>query len=230
MREVAQSWSGAEHRHELFEGAGGANGVIIFPTVMGISDLERGFAERLVGHGYSVLVADLYGRRFQPGVDREAAFAAMGALQADRAAMRALLASVLDQTKRQLAGASIAAIGFCFGGQCALDLARSGADIAGAASFHGLFDPPGLEPRAITAKVAVYHGWDDPWAKPEDVVALGQELTEAGCDWEIHAYGKVGHGFTNPGATGAVPGVLFDPTAAKRSWRSCDDFLAECFE
>src|SRR5206468_2643497 len=87
-----------------------------------------------------------------------------------------------------------------FGGQCALDLARSGADIAAAVSFHGLFDPPGLPPEKIKAKVVAFHGWDDPMVPPDKVVALGQELTEAGSDWQIHAYGNVAHGFTNPKA------------------------------
>ena len=83
-------------------------------------------------------------------------------------------------------------------GMCALDLARSGADIAAAVSFHGLFDPPGLPPQKIKAKVVAFHGWDDPMVPPDKVVALGKELTEAGADWQIHAYGHVGHGFTNP--------------------------------
>ena len=97
----------------------------------------------------------------------------------------------------------IVVAGYCFGGQCALDLARSGADIAAAVSFHGLFDPPGLPPQKISAKVVAFHGWDDPMVPPEKVVALGKELTEAGCDWQIHAYGHVGHGFTNPHASDA---------------------------
>ena len=231
MREVVQAWGGAELRHELFAGDGGARpGVILFPTVMGVSDLERGFVERLVGQGYSAVVADLYGRRFTPA-EREGAFAAMQALQADRAVMRNLLLAVFEEVCGQdgIDPAKVAAIGFCFGGQCALDLARSGADIAGVASFHGLFDPPGLEPRPIKAKIAAYHGWDDPLVPPEAVTALGKELTEAGCDWQIHAYGHVGHGFTNPGATGAMPGIKYDERTARRAWRSCDDFLSECF-
>ena len=95
----------------------------------------------------------------------------------------------------------IVVAGYCFGGMCALDLARSGADIAAAVSFHGLFDPPGLPPEKISAKVVAFHGWDDPMVPPDKVVALGQELTEAGADWQIHAYGHVGHGFTNPHAS-----------------------------
>lgn len=229
MREIVHAWGGAELRHELFAGDGAARPcVILFPTVMGVSDLERGFAERLVERGYTALVADLYGRRFA-SAEREGAFAAMGALQSDRATMRELLLAVFIEVQRENSGARIAAIGFCFGGQCALDLARSGADLAGVASFHGLFDPPGLESRPITAKIAAYHGWDDPLVQPEAVAALGRELTEAGCDWQIHAFGHVGHGFTNPGATGAMPGIKFDERAARRAWRSCDDFLSECF-
>lgn len=218
--------------HELASDAsGGARpGVILFPTVMGITDLERGFARRLVGQGYAVLIADLYGRRFAPA-ERDAAMAAMQALREDRASLRDRLLGVLGTAIEQDAidDERVAAIGFCFGGQNALDLARSGAELAGVASFHGLFDPPELEPRPIVAKVAAYHGWDDPLVPPEAVVALAGELTAAGCDWQIHAFGHVGHGFTNPGATGAMPGIKFDETTARRAWAACDAFLAECF-
>ena len=97
------------------------------------------------------------------------------------------------------------------------------------ASFHGLFDPPGLAAQPIKAKVIAFHGWDDPLAPPEKVVALGEELTAAGADWQIHAYGNVQHGFTNPQATGAVDGVRFDATAAERSWTAFINFLEELF-
>ena len=218
--------------HELVsDGSGAARpGVILYPTVMGITDLERGFAEHLVGLGYSVLLADLYGRRFTPD-QRGDAMEAMQGLRADRLALRDRLLCVLGAAIEQEAidDERVAAIGFCFGGQNALDLARSGADIAGVASFHGLFDPPGLSPRPITAKVAAYHGWDDPLVSPDAVLGLAAELTEAGADWQIHAFGHVGHGFTNPGATGAMPGIKFDGTTARRAWAACDAFLAECF-
>ena len=218
--------------HELVsDGSGSARpGVILFPTVMGITDLERGFAGRLVEQGYSVLLADLYGRRFTPD-QREDAMAAMAALRQDRAALRVRLLGVLGTAIEQdeIDDERVAAIGFCFGGQNALDLARSGADIAGAASFHGLFDPPGLPPQPIKAKVAAYHGWDDPLVTPDAVVALATELTAAGADWQIHAFGHVGHGFTNPKATGAMPGIKYDETTARRAWVACDAFLAECF-
>ena len=212
-------------------GTGGASRatVICFPTVMGVTDLELGFARELAARGFEVLVADLFGRRFTPGVDREEAFAAMGRLREDRAALRDRLLSVLEVVRGRGA-ARIAAIGYCFGGQCALDLARSGADIAGVASFHGLFDPPGLDPQPIKAKVVAFHGWDDPMVPPESVVALGNELTQGGADWQIHAYGHVGHGFTNPNASAiGIAGVEYNRAAAERSWTALNNFLDELF-
>ncbi len=96
-----------------------------------------------------------------------------------------------------------------------------------AGSFHGLLKPaPFSGQEKIKAKVAVFHGWDDPMAPPEDVVALGQELTAAECDWQVHAYGGVGHAFTNPAAGKlGIDGVAHDATAAERSWDSFCDLL-----
>ena len=204
--------------------------VIVIPTVMGVQPLELGFAERLVALGYHVVVADLFGRRFTPGVDKEAAFAAMGQLRADRAALRDRLLAVVEEVRKRdhVDSGRIAVIGYCFGGQCALDVARAGADVAGVASFHGLFDPSGLPPQSIKAKVVAYHGWDDPMVPPEAVVALGQELTAGGADWQIHAYGNVGHGFTNPNAHQMnIAGVAYNKVAERRSWASLINFLGE---
>ena len=205
-------------------------GVLIFPSVAGVSDLELGFARQLVELGYTGFVADLYGRDFR-GADREAKKAEMDRLRGDRAGLRRLLSAVLDQVRTIDAVDSrrIAAIGFCFGGQCALDLARSGADIAGAASFHGLLDSPGLPPEPIKAKVVAFHGWDDPLAKPDSVLALAQELTDAGADWQIHAFGNVGHAFTNPKADGLTPGLRYDELTTERAWTGFINFLEELF-
>jgi dienelactone hydrolase len=227
MSELAQGWGGKALVHEWYPVDGALTAILLCPTVMGVTDLERGFAAELNAKGHSVLIADLYGARFTAD-NRVEARAAMDALRGDRAGLRDLLVAVLE-TFRPLAGdlVPIVAIGFCFGGGCVLDLARSGADIAGVASFHGLFDPPGLEPRPIKARVIAFHGWDDPLATPDSVVALGAELSAAACDWQIHGYGGVGHAFTNPGATGTMPGVKYDSVAARRSWAGLDHFLGE---
>lgn len=232
QRSLKQEYEGLTLEHVIVHDESGRvlPTVIIIPTVMGVQPLEIGFAEQLVGLGYHVVVADLFGRRFTLGVDKESAFAAMGELRADRAALRDRLLAIVEEVRKRehVDAGKVAVIGYCFGGQCALDVARSGIDVAAVAAFHGLLDPPGLPPQPIKAKVVAYHGWEDPMVPPEAVVALGQELTEAGADWQIHAYGNVAHGFTNPNASQmGIKGVEFNEAAARRSWASLEGFLAE---
>ena len=229
---LKQDWQGQTLDHVVVHDGSGQTRptVIIIPTVMGVQQLEIGFAEKLVALGYHAVVADLFGRRFDAGVDKEAAFAAMGELRADRASLRDRLLAMLEEVRKRdhVDSERIAVIGYCFGGQCALDVARAGADVAAVASFHGLFDPPGLPAEKIKAKIVCFHGWDDPMVPPDAVVALGKELTEAGADWQIHAYGHVGHGFTNPRAHEiGIKGVEFNEAAALRSWASLVNFLGE---
>jgi dienelactone hydrolase len=205
--------------------------VVLIPTVMGVSDLEIGFARQLVELGYNSLVADIFGKKFR-GAERDVMFGELGRLKSDRAALRRRLEHVLELARDldEVHGDQVVVAGYCFGGMCALDLARSGADIRAAVSFHGLFDPPGLPPEKIKAKVVAFHGWDDPMVPPEAVVALGRELTEAGSDWQIHAYGNVAHGFTNPNAHEiGLEGVRYNALAAERSWTSFVSLLEELF-
>jgi dienelactone hydrolase len=205
--------------------------VILIPPVMGVSDLEIGFGKQLVELGYNAFVADTFGKKFR-GADRDTMFGELNRLKADRAALLRRLQAILAQARglSEVEADRIVVAGYCFGGMCALDLARSGADIAAAVSFHGLFDPPGLPEQKIKAKVVAFHGWDDPMVPPEKVVALGQELTAAGSDWQIHAYGHVGHGFTNPKAHEiGIEGVFYHQLAAERSWTSFINLLEELF-
>ena len=124
--------------------------------------------------------------------------------------------------------ARVAAVGFCFGGLCVLDLARTGADIAGVVSIHGLFTPPEPPTGAkIGAKVLALHGHHDPMALPTAVSALQAELTAAGADWQIHVYGGTMHAFTNPQARDPAVGTVYREVAAQRAWRATDAFLAE---
>jgi dienelactone hydrolase len=205
--------------------------IILFPAVMGVSQLEIGMGRQLVELGYNAFVADVFGREFR-GASRDTMFGEMNRIKSDRAVLLRRLEHLLgvvrgiDEVERN----QMVVTGFCFGGMCALDIARSGADIAAAVSFHGLFDPPGLPPQKIKAKVAAFHGWDDPMVPPDKVVALGQELTEAGADWQIHAYGHVGHGFTNPKAHEiGIEGVAYNALAAERSWTAFINLLEEVF-
>ena len=123
-----------------------------------------------------------------------------------------------------------AATGYCFGGMCVLDLARTGEDFQGAASFHGLFNKPGnTDGNAIKAKVLALHGWDDPMVPPADVTALAEELTAGGADWQIHGYGNTLHAFTNPEANAPDMGAMYQADADRRSWQAMENFLAEVF-
>ena len=205
--------------------------VILIPTVKPESDLEIGFGRQLVELGYNAMVVDLFGKEFR-GAPRDTMFGEMNRLKSDRAALRRRLEHVLEVTRGldEVPSGQVVAAGYCFGGLCALDLARSGADIVAAVSFHGLFDPPGLPPQNIKAKVAAFHGWDEPKVPPDKVVALGQEMTESGADWQIHAYGHVGHGFTNPRASDLqIDGVAYNALAAERSWTTFINLLEELF-
>ena len=205
--------------------------VLLIPTVMGVTDLEIGFGKQLVELGFNAFVADLFGKKFR-GAERDVCFGEMNRLKSDRGALLRRLQAVLQQVLglEEVDGGKVVVSGYCFGGMCALDLARSGADIVAAVSFHGLFDPPGLAEQKIKAKVVAFHGWDDPMVPPEKVVALGQELTAAGSDWQIHCYGNVGHGFTNPKAHEiGIDGVFYHQLAAERSWTSFIDLLEELF-
>lgn len=233
MNDVTIDFDGEELASPWFPVDGNAHpAVLIFPTVMGVSDLERDFARRLNAIGYGAMIGDLFGTANR-GAPRDRMFAELGRLKSDRAGLRrraqALLGTMVGQ--RTVDSSKVAVIGYCFGGLCALDLARSGATLAATASFHGLFDPPGLPPQPIAGKVVAYHGWDDPMVLPDAVMALAKELTEAGADWQIHSYGHVAHGFTNPHADQiGIAGVSYNAHAARRSWASLELLLAEAFE
>lgn len=212
-------------------GAGPRPTVIVVHTFVGRGPNEEAVAERLAGLGYNAFAADLYGKGVL-GSTREECAALMQPFLDDRARLQDRLLTMLDTVRElpEVDSSRIVAIGYCFGGLCVLDLARTGVEIAGVASFHGLFGAPGNRDGAkIPAKVVAYHGWDDPMVPPAAVTALGAELSAAGADWQIHAYGGVMHGFTNPKAAAPENGVLYDAAADRRSWAHLLLFLEECF-
>ena len=203
--------------------------VMIFPNFFGLDEVDDENAERIVGLGYAAFACDLYGKGRRGGT-REEARARMEPLLADRPLLQARMLHLLEEARGldTVDTARVAAIGFCFGGLCVLDLARTGADVKGVASFHGLFTPPpNLPEPKIKARVAAYHAWEDAVVPPDHVVELGQELTRAGCDWQIHCFGGAVHGFTH--ARPPEDGIPFNALADRRSWRAAEAFLAECF-
>ena len=206
-------------------------GVLVSHAWGGRSDFEDGKADRLAELGYVGLAIDLYGKG-RRGSNKEENAALMQPLLDDRALLQRRMSLAVDQLRKQkeVDAARIAAMGFCFGGLCVLDLARTGADVCGVASFHGLFGKPGnTDGNRIQAKVLVMHGWDDPMATPDQVVTLTEELSEMGADWQMHAYGKTVHAFTNPAAADPDFGTVYRADADRRSWNALQLFLAEIF-
>lgn len=204
-------------------------GVLIAHAWGGRDEFVCAKARKLAGLGYAALALDMYGKGVL-GSGPEENGKLMQPFMADRALLQSRMLAALDTLRAQpeVDAKRVGAFGFCFGGLCVLDLARSGADLRGVASFHGLFVPPGnTAGRKIKAKVLALHGFDDPMVPPEQVVALGRELTEAGADWQIHAYGHTVHAFTNPVANDRSFGTVYDETADRRSWQSLKEFLAE---
>ena len=206
-------------------------GVLVSHTIAGRGPLEEGKADQLAALGYVAFALDLYGKGVR-GETLDENRVLMNGQLADRAAMQRRLLSALKTMRAQpeVDESKVGAIGFCFGGLCVLDIARTGEDLAGIVSFHGLFGAPGnTQGNHIRAKVLVLHGWDDPMATPDAVQSLATELTSMGADWQLHAYGNTMHAFTNPAANDTDRGTVYDADADRRSWQAMTNFFDELF-
>jgi dienelactone hydrolase len=206
--------------------------VLVFHGMEGRSDAQVEFCHTLATLGYRAVAVDLFGRAVtHSGPD--ACAAAMASLIEDRESLRDRLIGVVDiiTALPTVRPDAMAAIGFCFGGLCVLDLARHGTHLAAVASFHGLLTPlPEPPSTPISTKVAIFHGWEDPFAPPSDVVAVATELTERGADWRLHAYGHALHAFMAPFANAPERGIQYDEPTARRAWQGAVDFLRETFD
>lgn len=188
-------------------------------------------AKKLAELGYVGFALDMYGKDVRGG-DPEQNAKLMKPFIEDRGMLQKRIQAALYAVKLLpwVDDTKIAAIGFCFGGLCVLDLARTGVDLQGVVSFHGLLGAPdNLAKPQIKAKILVLHGHDDPMVPVDQVIALEQELTAAGADWQLHTYGNTVHAFTNPMANDPGFGTVYNKTADKRSWYSMTGFLDEIF-
>ncbi len=205
--------------------------VIVVPAWAGRGNFECDKARKLATEGYVGFACDLYGKGIM-GKSVEENSALMQPFLDDRQMLQNCLLKILQtlQTQSEVDENSIAAMGYCFGGLCVLDMARIGAEVKGVASFHGLFGAPGnTVGNKITAKVLALHGHEDPMAPVESVIDLENELTAADADWQIHVYGGTMHAFTNPVANDPDFGTVYSESADRRSWQTLLNFLQELF-
>lgn len=207
-------------------------GVMVVHEWTGLGPYVKQRSEQLAKLGYVAFAVDMYGKGIRPKNPKEAAAQATiyksdRKLMRDRAAagLKVLQANKLTDKNR------IAAIGYCFGGTTVLELARSGANVAGVVSFHGNLDTPNLQDaKNIKGKVLVLHGANDPLVPKEQVDTFENEMRQANVNWELVKYGGAVHSFTNPEAgKDASKGVAYNATADRRSYADMRQFFAELF-
>lgn len=206
--------------------------VLIAHQWKGLGDYEKKRAEMLAKLGYVAFAADIYGKGVRPS-ERGAAAAEAGKYKNNRALLRGRVNAALTQLRKHdlVDGSKIAAIGYCFGGTTVLELARSGAEVDGVVSFHGgLGSPTPEDAEKIKGKVLVLHGAVDPFVPTDEVLAFGEEMSNANVDWQLVAYGGAVHSFTDRNA-GNDPstGSAYDEKADKRSWEDMRQFFREIF-
>lgn len=205
--------------------------VLINHTWVGRDEFVAEKAKKIAALGYVGFAVDMYGKGVL-GSGPEQNMKLMQPFMDDRAVLQQRMKAALAAVKLMpwVDDSKIASIGFCFGGLCSLDLARTGVDIKGVVSFHGLLAAPGnTHGNAIKAKILALHGHDDPMVPSEQVLAFAQEMTEAGADWQLHTYGNTMHAFTNPLANDPAFGTVYQPDADRRSWIAMQNFLTEIF-
>jgi dienelactone hydrolase len=221
-----------ESRLVFNEGATAAPGLVMAPNWLGISEGAEQIAKQVASKGYVVLLADLYGQGVRP-TNADQAIAAMGPLKNDRKLLNTRMQAALDQLTAQSIAAvdkgRLATFGFCFGGCCALELARTGAPLKAAVSFHGTLDTPNpADAKNIKGKVLVLHGASDPLVPKEQLPAFEAEMNAANVDWQLLSYGGAFHSFTDPHANN--PGVqMYNPTVSQRAFTAMHNLLDEVF-
>ncbi len=203
--------------------------VLVFHGWEGRSEGQDRIVRALAEMGYLGFACDVFGKGIRGDLAADNS-ALIAPYLNDRALLRDRLVGTVEAVRKlaEVDSQRIAAIGFCFGGLCVLDLARSGIDIRSVASFHGMFTKPvGLPVVPVKAKVIALHGWDDPLAPPAEVLSLAMEMTEADADWQLLAFGHTMHAFMAVGANRPEMGIQYNERSAKRAWAALRAFLEE---
>ncbi|TGD72306.1 dienelactone hydrolase family protein [Mangrovimicrobium sediminis] len=233
-RRITYSDGNTDYLGELYWEAGDAPrpGIVVFPEAFGLNDHARERARRLAAIGYVAFAADLHGGGAILD-SMEALGPRMQALFADRTLWRAMAGAALDTLAAQAEAdaGKLGAIGFCFGGATCLELARSGAALAGIASFHGgLKEEIDGDAGRIRASVLVLHGAEDPLLGAGTIDAVMTEFRRDQVDWQFTYYGNALHSFTDPEAdTRGMDGLAYDARTEARSWNAMAAFFDELF-
>lgn len=193
--------------------------IVVFPTIANFNAPMERRARMLADLGYFAMVADFYG---EPVESFEASRPLADKLRADVEHYRGRLAAAVSAL-RELPGTAdlpMLAIGYCMGGQAALEAARDGQDLRAVVSFHGILSTAKTaEPGAVKARLLVCHGDADPMVPREQVVAFWEEMDRAGADWHFHGYSGVRHGFTDPGSDArGLDAIKYNASADRQSW------------
>ena len=209
-------------------------GLVMVPNWYGVNEHAVSKAKTLAGKDYVILLADVYGRGIRPANADEAGKAS-GAAYAQPAELRSHALAALAVLRGASAKAPIdvkriGVIGFCFGGAAALEIARSGADVAGVATFHGnLTSKLPAKPGAVKAKVLVMNGADDKFTSAEAIAGFENEMRAAKADWQFVNFGGAVHCFAEPDEHGTVPGCQFHEPSYRRSVAMMHSFFNEAF-
>ena len=196
----------------------------------GLDAFAEGKAIEMAAMGYVGFALDNYGGGQTPDTV-EGKQALMNPLVDDRAKLLARLRAGYDAASAlpEVDGGHMAAMGFCFGGLCTLDMARGGMELAAAISFHGLLGGHALPKQKMSASILIAHGWDDPMAPPSDVEGVMSELNEAGADVQLLAFSHTTHAFMVPGTDNPDMGLKYNEKNARRAWMQCLELLDEKF-
>ncbi|MBK6406689.1 MAG: dienelactone hydrolase family protein [Holophagales bacterium] len=205
-------------------------GVVVVHEWMGLGDYAKERATKLAGLGYVAFAADIYGKGIRAKDYKEAGQLA-GKYKGDLPLLRSRARAAFDTLAKngRVDAAKLFAIGYCFGGTTVLELARSGAPLAGTVSFHGgLATKDPADAKNVKGRVLVLHGAADPYVPPAEVAAFHKEMDDAKVDWQMVYYSGAVHSFTNPGAgTDPSKGAAYDAKADRRSWEAMKAFFAE---
>jgi dienelactone hydrolase len=204
-------------------------GVLVVHEWWGLNDYARMRAEQLAEMGYVAFALDMYGKGVNTTDAGEAAKLSGQFKGKPLLAERARAGLEVLMKHEKVDPDRVAAIGFCFGGTTVLELAYTGADLAGVVSFHGNPTVP-KDPAKISARVLVLHGADDFFVSDESIKAFQDAMRKGKVDWQMIYYGGAVHAFTNPAADKAgIKGVAYQEKAARRSWKHMQDFFSEIF-